>query len=108
MVVGAITEDSSTTGVNSTPNDSASNSGAAYIFTGLGSSTAAPIVATPTSTQVTTTTATLGGNVTSDGGATITPASSRSDGFHVCAAPGSSRKVHSTRKPKLIGMERKI
>ncbi|MCX6876244.1 MAG: choice-of-anchor D domain-containing protein [Verrucomicrobia bacterium] len=71
VVVGAYYEDSSTTGVNSTPNDSAPNSGAAYIFTGLGASTA-PIVAAPTSAQVTTTTATLGGNVTNDGGATIT------------------------------------
>ena len=71
VVVGAHTEDSSSTGVNSTPNDSAPNSGAAYVFTGLGASTV-PIVAAPTSTQVTTTTATLGGNVTNDGGATVT------------------------------------
>jgi hypothetical protein len=71
VVVGAHYEDSSTTGVNSTPNASASNSGAAYIFTGLAPTTA-PIVAAPTSTQVTTTTATLGGNVTHDGGATVT------------------------------------
>ncbi len=32
VVVGAYLEDSSTTGVNSTPNESASNSGAAYVF----------------------------------------------------------------------------
>jgi hypothetical protein len=36
VVVGAVGEDSSTTGVNSTPNESASFSGAAYIFNGLG------------------------------------------------------------------------
>jgi uncharacterized repeat protein (TIGR02543 family) len=71
VVVGAHCEDSSTTGVNSTPNDSAIESGAAYVFTGLGPSTP-PIVAAPSSTQVTTTTATLGGNVTSDGGTIIT------------------------------------
>lgn len=32
VVVGAIAEDSSTTGVNSTPNNAAPNSGAAYVF----------------------------------------------------------------------------
>jgi hypothetical protein len=36
VVVGSSGEDSSTTGVNSTPNESAINAGAAYIFTGLG------------------------------------------------------------------------
>jgi hypothetical protein len=39
VVVGAINEDSSTTGINSTPNDTGGQfveSGAAYIFTGLG------------------------------------------------------------------------
>ena len=36
VVVGAYLEDSSTLGVNSTPNESATDSGAAYIFTGLG------------------------------------------------------------------------
>ena len=36
VVVGAVNEDSSTTGVNSTPNESAVDAGAAYIFTGLG------------------------------------------------------------------------
>lgn len=35
VVVGAIYEDSSTTGVNSTPNESASNSGAVYIYSDL-------------------------------------------------------------------------
>ena len=38
VIVGAHCEDSSTTGVNSTPNDSAPDSGAAYVFTGLGPS----------------------------------------------------------------------
>jgi hypothetical protein len=38
VVVGAIREDSSTTGVNSTPNDGATDSGAAYVFTRSGSS----------------------------------------------------------------------
>jgi hypothetical protein len=36
VVVGAVGEDSNTTGVNSTPNESASGSGAAYVFNGLG------------------------------------------------------------------------
>ena len=36
VVVGATGEDSSTTGVNSTPNESASNAGAAYVFTRSG------------------------------------------------------------------------
>ena len=36
VVVGAIAENRGTTGVNSTPNESASGSGAAYIFTDLG------------------------------------------------------------------------
>ena len=68
VVVGAIQEASSTTGVNSTPNELASNAGAAYVFTGLGVAT----VTTPTSASIAATSATLGGNVTSDGGATIT------------------------------------
>jgi hypothetical protein len=32
LIVGAYTEDSSTTGVNTSPNDSSTNSGAAYVF----------------------------------------------------------------------------
>jgi hypothetical protein len=36
VVVGAYGEDSSTTGVNSTPNENATNSGAAYVFTRSG------------------------------------------------------------------------
>jgi len=36
VVVGAYQEDSSTSGVNSTPNENSSGSGAAYTFTGLG------------------------------------------------------------------------
>ncbi|MCX6928963.1 MAG: choice-of-anchor D domain-containing protein, partial [Verrucomicrobia bacterium] len=36
VVVGAYAEDSSMTGVNSTPDENAANSGAAYVFTGLG------------------------------------------------------------------------
>ncbi len=36
LVVGAFSEDSNTTGVNSTPNESASDSGAAYVFTRSG------------------------------------------------------------------------
>jgi len=36
VIVGAPSEDSSTTGVNSTPNEGAADSGAAYAFTGLG------------------------------------------------------------------------
>jgi hypothetical protein len=42
VVVGATGEDSSTTGINSTPNENASLTGAAYIFTGLG-----PVVESP-------------------------------------------------------------
>lgn len=36
MVVGAWLEDSSTTGVNSVPNEGASAAGAAYVFNGIG------------------------------------------------------------------------
>ncbi|HEV2668480.1 MAG TPA: FG-GAP repeat protein, partial [Blastocatellia bacterium] len=36
VVVGASWEDSSTTGVNSTPNESAGLAGAAYVFAGVG------------------------------------------------------------------------
>jgi len=43
VVVGAAAEDSSTTGVNSTPNESASNAGAAYIFSGLGPAVSATL-----------------------------------------------------------------
>ena len=73
VVVGAHKEDSSTTGVlsgatptTSTANELATNAGAAYMFTGLGMAT----VTTPTSASIAATSATLGGNVTSD--ATIT------------------------------------
>jgi len=38
VVVGAMSEDSGTTGVNSTPNESAPNSGAAYVFDRSGTS----------------------------------------------------------------------
>ena len=44
VVVGAPGEDSSTTGINSTPNEGASNAGAAYIFTGFGPLAVAPNV----------------------------------------------------------------
>ncbi len=37
LIVGAPNEDSNTTGVNSTPNESAANAGAAYVFTRSGS-----------------------------------------------------------------------
>ncbi len=36
VVVGAANEDSASTGVNSTPDENAGNTGAAYLFTGLG------------------------------------------------------------------------
>jgi FG-GAP repeat len=42
VIIGARYEDSGTAGVNSTPNESANNSGAAYIFNGLG-----PVVLPP-------------------------------------------------------------
>jgi hypothetical protein len=42
LVVGAIREDSSTTGVNSPPDENASESGAAYVFIGLG-----PVIVAP-------------------------------------------------------------
>ena len=38
VVVGAVNEDSSTTGVNSSPNETAANAGAAYVFTRSGAS----------------------------------------------------------------------
>ncbi len=73
MVVGAIGEGSGTTGVNSTPNELAPGSGAAYIFTGLGpAATFAPIVQSPTSTGITLTGVTLGGNVTDSGSQNVT------------------------------------
>jgi len=46
VVVGSDREDSDSKGVGSTPNENASNSGAAYIFTGLGP---APIITITTS-----------------------------------------------------------
>ena len=70
VVVGALAEDSSTRGVNSTPNESAQDSGAAYVSTVA--PPFAPTVGSPTSGSLTSTSATLGGNVTSDGGASIT------------------------------------
>ncbi len=42
VVVGAYQEDSSTTGVNSTPNELATNAGAAYIFTGFDTGETSP------------------------------------------------------------------
>jgi hypothetical protein len=69
VVVGATEEASNATGVNGSQSDnSAGGSGAAYVFTGLGVAT----VTTPTSVSSAATSATLGGNVTSAGGATIT------------------------------------
>src|SRR5204863_2400097 len=38
VVVGALEEDSSTLGVNSTPNESSENSGATYVIAGVGGS----------------------------------------------------------------------
>jgi len=68
VVVGALNEDSSTTGVNSTPDDLSRDTGAVYIITGLGSP---PTLTTPTSTNITANSAWLGGNVTADGGPAI-------------------------------------
>ena len=42
VAVGSQSEDSGTTGVNSTPNESTSQAGAAYVFTGLG-----PVITSP-------------------------------------------------------------
>jgi alpha-tubulin suppressor-like RCC1 family protein len=47
VVVGAPREDSSSTGINSTANEGATNAGAAYIFTGLG-----PVPPAPTVTSI--------------------------------------------------------
>jgi hypothetical protein len=52
VVVGANFEDSSTTGVNSTPGEGASRSGAAYVFTGLGPVVAPALTLTRSGTDV--------------------------------------------------------
>ncbi|MBK8466240.1 MAG: hypothetical protein IPL32_10455 [Chloracidobacterium sp.] len=57
VVVGAYLEDSSTTSVNSTANESSGESGAAYVFAGLGPSSPTPTY-TPTNTATNTPTAT--------------------------------------------------
>jgi hypothetical protein len=49
IVVGAYLEDSSTLGVNSTPNEGAADSGAAYVFTAPGGGTASGSIAVMTS-----------------------------------------------------------
>ncbi len=71
VLVGAQLEDGSNTGINSTPNELASSSGAAYIFTGLG-----PVVPAPTLTNVSPATgSTLGGTVVTITGTDFTDAS---------------------------------
>ncbi|MDH4452523.1 MAG: FG-GAP repeat protein [Verrucomicrobiota bacterium] len=73
VVVGALYEDSRTTGINSTPNESATNAGAAYIFIGLGPTFTVPTVTSPTAaTSIAAPNVMLGGNVIADGGSIIT------------------------------------
>jgi sugar lactone lactonase YvrE len=72
VVVGASGEDSSTTGVNSVPDERGANTGAAYIFTDMTVALAVPIVVNPTVASIKATEALLGGNVITDGGATVT------------------------------------
>jgi trimeric autotransporter adhesin len=71
VVVGATGEDSSTAGVNSTPNESAGSSGAAYIFSGFDLSSQTPYLAQANSSAITGNSATLGGTVTSQGGTAV-------------------------------------
>lgn len=70
-VAGAPFEDSSSAGVNTTPDENASNAGAAYMFNGLGL-LGPPTVNNPVATNITQTSASLGGNVSNDGGLEIT------------------------------------
>jgi hypothetical protein len=72
VVVGAYLEDSSTTGVNGSPNENALNSGAAYIFTGFGPVVDIPSLAAASASSLTTSAATLNGTVLSDAGMAIT------------------------------------
>ncbi len=78
VVVGAFGEDSSTTGINSTPNDSASGSGAAYIFTGFGPSEIG--VEAPTGTEVESGVATLAFDHTGPGHSDDLVVTIRNDG----------------------------
>ncbi len=68
VVVGASGEDSSTTGVNSTPDENARDSGAAYIFTGFGLVQTPPVIRGRSISAIADTSATLGGNVIGAGG----------------------------------------
>lgn len=68
VIVGAPGEDSSTLGIDTTPNEGSVDSGAAEIFIGVGPD---PTLAEPTASGITATSAVLGGTVTSDGGVAI-------------------------------------
>ncbi len=72
VVVGAYGEDSGTAGVNSTPDDNSTKSGAAYIFAGFDPGAQAPAIGITTSSGITGSGAILGGTVVSEGGAAIT------------------------------------
>jgi hypothetical protein len=72
VVVGAYGEDSSTTGVNSTPSENSYESGAAYIFTGFDPALQPPVVGITTSSGFSENSAILGGTVYGEGGAAIT------------------------------------
>ncbi len=61
VVVGALSEDSSTTGVNSTPDNSATDSGAAYIYTGFEPAPSITNVSPPTGSITGGTSVTLSG-----------------------------------------------
>jgi uncharacterized delta-60 repeat protein len=69
VIVGAPGEDSATLGIDTTPNEGSVDSGAAEIFIGVGPD---PTLADPTVSGITASSATLGGNVTSDGGGAVT------------------------------------
>jgi uncharacterized delta-60 repeat protein len=68
VVVGAPKEDSATLGIDTTPDEGSTDSGAASIFTGLGPD---PTLADPTVSGITATSAVLGGTVVTDGGGAI-------------------------------------
>lgn len=72
VVVGAYREDSGTIGVGSTPDDTAPDSGASYVFSGFEPPATEPIVGSPTLANASNASASLGGDVSGDGGSTVT------------------------------------
>ncbi|MBK8465149.1 MAG: alpha/beta hydrolase [Chloracidobacterium sp.] len=80
VIVGAYGEDSNTTGVNSTPNESSGAAGAAYVLSGLGPASPTP-TDTPTSTPTNTPTHTATNTQTATSTATDTPTPTATETF---------------------------